>query len=124
MFIDMQTAYEKLTAEETGKLFGTDASQGLTDSEAKLRLERDGPNALAVKKGKSPVIKLLSQFNDPLIYILLAATAVSLAAQGVYRLYHYRRGCYTQRNCRLPPGIQGREGPERAQEDRRARTPW
>ena len=52
--------------------------QGLTQSEAAARLERFGPNALP--HGKPPGIArvFLRQFLSPLIYVLLAAAAVSL----------------------------------------------
>lgn len=52
---------------------------GLSESEARGRLEKYGRNELARKKKKSPVKEFIMQFNDPLIYILLAAAAVSLA---------------------------------------------
>jgi len=57
-----------------------DPATGLTDDEAARRLEADGPNEL---RGKGPIPawrKILAQFQDPLIYLLLAAVAISLAS--------------------------------------------
>jgi magnesium-transporting ATPase (P-type) len=51
---------------------------GLSQDEARHRLERDGPNQLAETRTTSPFIILLHQFRSPLIYILLAATLVTL----------------------------------------------
>lgn len=51
---------------------------GLTDLEAKRRLEIYGPNKLVQKKRKSWIILLLSQFTDFMVLVLLGATAVSM----------------------------------------------
>lgn len=51
--------------------------QGLSQDEARRRLERDGPNQLAETPPTNPVVVLLHQFRSPLIYILLAATLVT-----------------------------------------------
>ena len=45
------------------------------------RQKHFGPNRLTLKKGKSPLVIFLLQFHQPLIYILLAATAVTFALQ-------------------------------------------
>ena len=52
---------------------------GLTAAEARLRLERHGPNVLPEAATPSVVAVFLRQFLSPLIYILLAAAVVSLA---------------------------------------------
>jgi Ca2+-transporting ATPase len=49
----------------------------LSEAEAALRLERDGPNELAVAPGVSPLRLFLSQFRNLLILILLVATGIS-----------------------------------------------
>ena len=62
-----------------------DPDQGLAEVEAARRLEEFGPNELA---GAPPVPawrKFLQQFKDPLVYLLLAATAISLVAWVVER---------------------------------------
>jgi magnesium-transporting ATPase (P-type) len=59
---------------------GTDAAAGLTSTEAAARLERYGPNQLAAAAVVPGWRKLLAQFADPLIYLLLAAVVVSVVA--------------------------------------------
>ncbi len=53
---------------------------GLTAREAEKRLEQYGPNELAAPEGPSLLIRVLEQLRDPMILVLLAAAAVSLAA--------------------------------------------
>ncbi len=55
-----------------------DASRGLSDKEAEIRLERYGKNLLTAKKAKSFFRLFLEQLQDWLIYILLAAVVVTL----------------------------------------------
>jgi cation-transporting P-type ATPase F len=50
---------------------------GLTDEEAAARLTQVGPNALTAKKGVSPLVMFLLQFNQPLIYILLISGVIT-----------------------------------------------
>ncbi len=64
-------------AEDVVRDLGGDASRGLTAAEAAARLERDGPNTLPAARGRGPLLRFLLQFNSPLIYVLLAAAAVT-----------------------------------------------
>ena len=50
-------------------------ADGLTHSEAKIRLEKYGPNMLKEATPESHISIFLRQFQSPLIYILLAASA-------------------------------------------------
>ena len=52
---------------------------GLTEAEAQQRLERFGPNCLPQLRGPGPLRRLLAQFDNVLIYVLLAAAAVTTA---------------------------------------------
>ena len=52
---------------------------GLSDAEARRRLERDGPNRLTARRGRPAWRRLLDQFVQPLVVVLVAAAAVSLA---------------------------------------------
>ena len=74
----MAESFEKMGIQGAVQALSADAAQGLDPAEAQRRLEAAGPNVLAAKKGKSPVVKFLQQFNDPMIYILFAAVVVSL----------------------------------------------
>ncbi|QKW38061.1 HAD-IC family P-type ATPase [Actinomadura sp. NAK00032] len=64
-------------AEDVVRDLGGDASRGLAAAEAAARLEREGPNTLPAARGRGPVARFLLQFNSPLIYVLLAAAAVT-----------------------------------------------
>ncbi|HET7554368.1 MAG TPA: cation-translocating P-type ATPase [Gaiellaceae bacterium] len=67
-------------ADDVATALGTDVHDGLTAGEAAARLARAGPNRLDEEAPLPAWRKLLGQFADPLIYLLLAATAVSLVA--------------------------------------------
>jgi len=55
--------------------------QGLTEVEAQKRLEKYGPNELAAGKKKPAWLRFLEQFNDFLIYILIAGSLISLGVE-------------------------------------------
>ena len=55
------------------------AAGGLSPDEAARRLERHGPNALPPPPRRHPVLRFLSQFNNTLIYFLLAASVAAWA---------------------------------------------
>ncbi len=55
----------------------TDAETGLSSEEARTRLEKYGKNEIEEQKKDSPLKIFLRQFQDPLVYILLAAAALS-----------------------------------------------
>ena len=74
--------YQK-SVQEAEKELRTDLSQGLTPEEAAKRLQENGPNELKEKKGKTKLQIFLSQLNDPMIYILFAAAAVSILLKEV-----------------------------------------
>ena len=59
---------------------GTDLHRGLTSAEAAFRLQRYGPNELDAAIGVPAWRKLLAQFDDPLIYLLLGAVVISVVA--------------------------------------------
>ncbi|NNC90113.1 MAG: cation-transporting P-type ATPase [Akkermansiaceae bacterium] len=61
----------------------TDPVHGLAPEEAARRLEVFGPNRLTARKGQSAIVRLLLQFHQPLIYILLAA-GITTAVLGEY----------------------------------------
>lgn len=54
-----------------------DIGQGLSDSEAEQRLKQYGANRLTPQRGKSPWRLLFEQINQPLVYILLIAAAIT-----------------------------------------------
>lgn len=70
----MQSGYSK-SIEEVLKLLGTQEG-GLAAEEAKIRLEKFGPNKLPEGKVPGFIVIFLRQFQSPLIYILLGAAVV------------------------------------------------
>jgi magnesium-transporting ATPase (P-type) len=68
------------SAEAVAEALGVDPEVGLSHADAGARLAADGPNEL---RGKDPVPlwrRVLRQFQDPLVYLLLVAIVISLAA--------------------------------------------
>ena len=71
--------YETKSAKEVLNELGSDALQGLSSQEAGKRLVEHGPNKLPEKKKTPLFLVFLGQFNDPMIFILLAAALLSVA---------------------------------------------
>lgn len=69
--------YEQKTIEEVCRELQTDRNRGLDSVEAGVRLKDFGRNELKEAKPKTLPETFLEQLMDPLIYVLLAATAVS-----------------------------------------------
>jgi magnesium-transporting ATPase (P-type) len=69
-----------MDAADVVRMLGGDAGSGLTSAEAAERLARVGPNRLHAAPEVPAWRKLLLQFADPLVYLLIAATVVSLVA--------------------------------------------
>src|SRR3989339_317502 len=66
-----------LTIEEAARALGANSSLGLASDEARARLQKYGPNQLKEKKPISPLSIFLSQFQDFIVWILIAAALVS-----------------------------------------------
>ena len=64
--------------EDVWQNFGTCPRVGLTDTEARRRLARFGPNLIATKEKAGKLALLLNQFTSPVVYLLAAAGALSL----------------------------------------------
>jgi len=68
----------ELSPAEVAAQFGSDLHKGLSSSEAQDRLARFGPNALPDTVRRSPWLRLLREFRDVQVYLLLAAALASL----------------------------------------------
>ncbi|MDX9953985.1 MAG: cation-transporting P-type ATPase [Anaerolineae bacterium] len=83
----MQTLLSKhwhhLPMDEIQGILETDIERGLDRFEVQHRQARFGPNALTPSKGKSPLLRFLLQFNNPLIYVLLVASIVTALVKGL-----------------------------------------
>jgi Ca2+-transporting ATPase len=67
-----------LPIKEIEELFST-SKQGLHTADASERLQQYGKNELSEKKKASPLLLLLHQFKDVMIFILLIAAVISFA---------------------------------------------
>lgn len=71
-------ASESLSIKDAETLFGTNLETGLSEEEAKARLEKYGQNKLKEKKKDSWIKIFFSQMANPMIYVLFAAIAVTI----------------------------------------------
>jgi P-type Ca2+ transporter type 2C len=69
----------QLTVEAVIAGLATDQGSGLSEAEARARLERDGRNELTAEAPVPAWRKFLAQFTDALVILLLIATGISAA---------------------------------------------
>ena len=79
--------FETKSAKEVLQELDVNPSTGLTSEEAGQRLIKYGPNKLAEKKKTPLFLVFFGQFNDPMIFILLAAALLSIAIS-IYNSIH------------------------------------
>ena len=79
--------FETKSAKEVLQELNVDQKTGLTNDEAGQRLLKYGPNKLPEKKKTPLFLVFLQQFNDPMIFILLAAALLSVAIS-IYNTIH------------------------------------
>ena len=79
--------FETKSAKEVLQELDSNVEQGLTSQEAGERLLKYGPNKLPEKKKTPLFLVFLQQFNDPMIFILLAAALLSIAIS-IYNSIH------------------------------------
>ncbi len=70
-----------MPAGEVAAALESHAENGLEEQEAAARLEQLGANVLTPGRARGPLIRFLAQFNQPLVYILLAAAVVTAVLQ-------------------------------------------
>lgn len=75
--------YFHVSREEALDSLRTDSQKGLSPGECQRRRGQYGKNQLEAAKGKSLPLRFLSQFQDLMVLILLAAAAVSFAVSWV-----------------------------------------
>src|SRR5574344_2044018 len=75
---EKKIAYESLTGKQTLEALSTDKEKGLTEEEAKKRLDQYGYNRLQEKKKKSWIQIFFEQMNNPMIFVLFAAILVTI----------------------------------------------
>ncbi len=67
-------------ADTITRALGADTALGLSTQEAERRLAQDGPNELRVAPPRPLWRRLLAQFRDPLVVLLLVAVVIALTA--------------------------------------------
>ena len=79
----------RMEVNEAVKHLKTDLDKGLTEAEAKKRLEEYGANELDKEEEKSLLARIMEQFEDILVQILLAAATISfvIALTGKYKIF-------------------------------------
>lgn len=70
--------FETKSVAETKQILETDTEYGLKESDAAVRLEKYGENVLKEEKKKGIPAMLLEQLNEPLIFVLFVAAAISM----------------------------------------------
>jgi len=81
---DLSIAY-RVPVEDVLAALDSDARQGLTAAEARARLARVGPNELPAEPPIPAWRRVLAQFRDVLVILLLVATAVSAVLWAIER---------------------------------------
>src|SRR5499425_3679419 len=71
-------AWHALSQAEVVNRLATNPEKGLNLSEASARLQQYGPNRLPEGKKRGPFTRFFAQFNNILIYVLLAAGFIKL----------------------------------------------
>jgi len=67
-------------AEDVARALGSDPEQGLTGAEVSTRLDGDGANELRAAPARPLWRRVVAQFEDPIVYLLLVAVVVALGA--------------------------------------------
>ncbi|MCS7047378.1 MAG: HAD-IC family P-type ATPase, partial [Gemmataceae bacterium] len=75
--------WHHLSVDQVAARWQSSLETGLDWSQVKDRLQRYGRNVLTARSGRGPLLRFLLQFHQPLIYILLAATVVTLVLDEV-----------------------------------------
>jgi P-type Mg2+ transporter len=73
---------EKISATHAAEVvnsFNSDEKNGLSEKEARQRLNQFGKNIIGTNKRRNELLELVSHFNSPLIIILLIASVVSFS---------------------------------------------
>ena len=71
------TLWHTMQIDAVVKNLGTNTDTGLSRTEVENRLKKCGHNQLEEKEGVSPIMLFLGQFNDFIVWVLIAAAIVS-----------------------------------------------
>src|SRR3989339_1613000 len=76
--LKIATEFYAESAVEAVSLLETDSEKGLTAEEVKRRLEEYGRNLITPAKNKPAWLRFISQFSQPLVYILVITSLITL----------------------------------------------
>jgi len=74
----LKSTWHDQNTDSVASSLATNVTEGLSSDEIIERRERFGRNKITEHEGTGPLKRFLLQFNQPLVYILLAACAVTL----------------------------------------------
>ncbi|MBK8871935.1 MAG: cation-transporting P-type ATPase [Elusimicrobia bacterium] len=77
----MNHPWHQLTAEEALRLLKADRQEGLSSGEVAARQKEHGFNEMTAGKNRNPFLQFLSQFRQPLVYLLVVAGSVTAILQ-------------------------------------------
>ncbi len=77
MTLDSQPSIHHVGVHDAARLFESDIDRGLTAAEAAQRQKKYGPNRMVTRHGTPGWRRLLKQFTEPLIYVLIAAASIT-----------------------------------------------
>jgi Ca2+-transporting ATPase len=77
----LENEWHTLSTQEVAQRLDSDDENGLTSDEVANRQERFGANQLSGQEKKSPWLRFLLQFHQPLLYILLVAGVITALLQ-------------------------------------------
>jgi Ca2+-transporting ATPase len=77
----LEQQWHHLSVQETAKQLHSDLNAGLATEDVSQRQQEYGPNQITPDTEPSPWVRFLQQFNQPLLYILLMAGAITLLLQ-------------------------------------------
>ncbi|NPV53557.1 MAG: cation-translocating P-type ATPase [Firmicutes bacterium] len=75
----MRSAPHATPVSEVLSVYGTDPARGISNEEARARLERFGPNEIREARARSLLTMLLGQLKDFLVIILIVSAAISVS---------------------------------------------
>jgi len=74
-----RTDWHQLPCAQAAGLLESDPATGLAQAEVEARMRQFGPNRMTAHKRVSEWMRFALQFNQPLLYILIAATVITAA---------------------------------------------
>jgi magnesium-transporting ATPase (P-type) len=75
--LDLPSGIHHVGVHDAARLLEADIERGLGTAEVALRQKKYGPNRMVARRGTPRWRRLLKQFTEPLIYVLIGAAVVT-----------------------------------------------